>query len=74
VLALLWLIKVSPSVSKMSLARVPDLAGLIVDEGREIVYSMQVSVRHSPVIRDNEPTIIGGEFSSPANNFDGGER
>jgi hypothetical protein len=47
---------------------------LIVDEGREIVYSMQVSVRHSPVIRDNEPTIIGGEFSSPANNFDGGER
>jgi hypothetical protein len=58
----------------MTLARVPDLAGMIVDEGLEIVYSMQVSARHSLVIRDNEPTIIGGEFFSPANNLDGGER
>jgi hypothetical protein len=51
-----------------------NIAGMIVDEGLEIVYSMQVSVRHLPVIPENEQTIIGGGIFSPTNNLDGGER
>lgn len=50
------------------------MAGMIVDEDLIIVYSIQVSVLHSLVIRDNEKTIIGGERFSPANNLDGGEK
>ena len=50
----------------MSLARVPDLAGLIVDEGREIVYTRgkdDHSERHyrserTPLFDEERPMVI----------------